>query len=86
MNQDPTTVDLDDPLPQNEKESMAWYEGEAFDLDILLLEQSKNFDDLAQLIKDKQVRSEGVILVEHDADGQVRVTQTGDHMGRKGLG
>ncbi len=34
----------------------------------------------------KQVRTEGVILVEHNADGQVKVSQTGDHLGRKGLG
>jgi len=46
----------------------------------------KNFEAFVKLIKDKQVRSEGVILVEHDADGQVRVTHTGDHMGRKGMG
>ncbi len=43
----------------------------------------KNFEAFVKLIKDKQVRSEGVILVEHDADGKVSVTQTGDHMGRK---
>ena len=46
----------------------------------------KNFEAFVQLIKDKKVRSEGVILVEHDADGKVSVTQTGDHMGRKGMG
>jgi len=46
----------------------------------------RDFDALVQLVKDKAVRSEGVILVEHDAGGQVRVTQTGDHLGRKGLG
>ena len=46
----------------------------------------KNFEAFVQLIKGKQVRSEGVILVEHDVDGKVRVTQTGDHMGRKGMG
>ncbi len=46
----------------------------------------RGFDALVRLVKDKTVRSEGVILVEHDADGQVRVTQTGDHLGRKGLG
>src|SRR6266700_6759036 len=46
----------------------------------------KNFEAFVKLIKDKQVRSEGVILVEQDADGQVRVTHTGDHMGRKGMG
>jgi uncharacterized membrane protein len=46
----------------------------------------RDFDALVRLVKDKTVRSEGVILVEHDAGGQVRVTQTGDHLGRKGLG
>ena len=46
----------------------------------------RDFDALVQLVKDKTVRSEGVILVEHDDGGQVRVTQTGDHLGRKGLG
>jgi arylsulfatase len=46
----------------------------------------QDFDALVRLVKDKTIASEGVILVEHDADGQVRVTQTGDHLGRKGLG
>src|SRR6266568_2860195 len=46
----------------------------------------KNFEAFVKLIKDKQVRSKGVILVEHDEDGKVRVTQTGDHMGREGMG
>src|SRR6266566_6557850 len=46
----------------------------------------KDFDALVKLVKDKTVRSEGVILVEHDASGQVRVTHTGDHLGRKGMG
>ena len=46
----------------------------------------QDFDALVQLVKDKTVTSEGVILVEHAADGQVSVTQTGDHLGRKGLG
>jgi arylsulfatase len=45
-----------------------------------------DFDALVQLVKNKTVRSEGVILVERDAAGQVRVTQTGDHLGRKGMG
>jgi arylsulfatase A-like enzyme/uncharacterized membrane protein len=45
-----------------------------------------DFEALVELVKDKVVRSEGVILVERDADGQVRVSHTGDHLGRKGLG
>jgi arylsulfatase A-like enzyme/uncharacterized membrane protein len=46
----------------------------------------KNFEALVAMIKDKQVRAEGVILVAQDAAGQVRVAQTGDQLGRKGLG
>jgi arylsulfatase A-like enzyme/uncharacterized membrane protein len=46
----------------------------------------RDFDDLVRLVKDKEIRSEGVILVEHDLDGKVRVSQTGDHLGRRGLG
>jgi len=46
----------------------------------------KDFDALIALAKDKKVRTEGVILVEQDADGKVTVHQTGDHLGRKGLG
>jgi arylsulfatase len=46
----------------------------------------RDFDALVDLVKGKTVKSEGVILVEHAADGRVRVTQTGDHLGRKGLG
>jgi arylsulfatase A-like enzyme/uncharacterized membrane protein len=46
----------------------------------------QDFDALVKLVKDKTVASEGVILVCRDADGQVKVTHTGDHLGRKGLG
>ena len=46
----------------------------------------KDFEALVTLVKDKTVRTEGVILVEHDPDGRVKVSQTGDHLGRKGLG
>jgi len=46
----------------------------------------KNFDQLTQLVKAKQVKSEGMILVEQDQDGKVSVSETGDHLGRKGLG
>ncbi len=45
-----------------------------------------DFGTLVRRVKDKQVRSEGVILVRRDAGGQVTVTQTGDHLGRKGMG
>ncbi len=45
----------------------------------------KDFDGLVKLVKDKQLKVEGVALVSNDADGSVTITQTGDHLGRKGL-
>ncbi len=46
----------------------------------------KNFDALIQLVKDKKIKSDGMILVQKDKDGQVTVSETGDHLGRKGMG
>lgn len=46
----------------------------------------KDFDAVTALVKAKQVRVEGVILVEHGEDGQVSIVTTGDHMGRHGAG
>jgi arylsulfatase A-like enzyme/uncharacterized membrane protein len=46
----------------------------------------RDFDALVALVQQERVRTEGMILVEHDADGKVTVHQTGDHLGRKGLG
>jgi uncharacterized membrane protein len=43
------------------------------------------FDDLVKLVEDKQLEVEGVALVTEDADGNVTVKETGDHLGRKGL-
>ncbi len=45
----------------------------------------KDFDALVRLVGDKQVKVEGVALVINDADGNVSVKETGDHLGRKGL-
>ena len=45
----------------------------------------KNFDQLTQLVKAKKIKSDGMILVEKDKDGQLRVSETGDHLGRKGM-
>ena len=45
-----------------------------------------DFDRLLQAVKDKEVRSQGLILVSRDADGRATVRQTGDHLGRKGAG
>jgi arylsulfatase len=47
---------------------------------------TKDFEGLVGQVKDKKVRIEGVILVTHDKDGNVVVQQTGDNLGRKGLG
>ena len=44
-----------------------------------------DFEALVQLIEQKTVSSEGVILVEKDHDGDVSVTHTADHLGRKGV-
>ena len=46
----------------------------------------QDFDELVRRITAKEVRSEGAILVEKREDGEVVVTQTGDHLGRKGMG
>jgi uncharacterized membrane protein len=45
----------------------------------------KDFDGLVKLVGDKQLKVEGVALVSNDADGNVSVKETGDHLGRKGL-
>lgn len=45
----------------------------------------KDFDSLVKLVAGKQLTVEGVALVSNDADGNVTVTETGDHLGRKGL-
>jgi uncharacterized membrane protein len=45
----------------------------------------KDFNALSALVTTKAVKSDGIILVEHAADGQVKVTHTSDHMGRRGL-
>ena len=45
-----------------------------------------NFDALVQLVKDKSIKSDGMILITKDKDGQIAVNETGDHLGRKGAG
>jgi uncharacterized membrane protein len=46
---------------------------------------SDDFDGLVHLVEDKQLEVEGVALVSVDADGDITVKETGDHLGRKGL-
>jgi arylsulfatase len=45
----------------------------------------QDFDALVQLVADKQLTVEGVALVTNDADGNVTLKETGDHLGRKGM-
>ena len=49
-------------------------------------EATKDFESLVALVREKQVSIDGVILVTHAQDGSVAVRQTGDNLGRKGLG
>lgn len=46
----------------------------------------KDFDALVGCVEDGTVRAEGVVLVEHDENGHVRVDQTADFLGRRGAG
>jgi len=47
---------------------------------------TKNFDQLVQLVQDKKIETDGMILVQKDKDGELSVSETGDHIGRKGMG
>ena len=64
--------------------------GDSYDLVMAAYQEAEaaadDFDALVRLVREREVRSQGVILVEKDADGRVTVRQTGDHLGRKGLG
>jgi uncharacterized membrane protein len=44
----------------------------------------KDFNAVLKLAEDKTITVEGVVLVQKDADGEVHVKETGDHLGRKG--
>ena len=45
----------------------------------------QDFDGLVKLVEDKTVSTDGVVLVSKDAEGEVHVEETGDHLGRKGV-
>src|SRR5881409_3686240 len=45
----------------------------------------KDFEAVLKLAEDKAITVEGVVLVQKDAEGEVQVNETGDHLGRKGL-
>src|SRR5438445_4175885 len=44
----------------------------------------QDFDAVLKLAEQKTITAEGVVLVQKDNDGEVHVTETGDHLGRKG--
>jgi arylsulfatase len=44
----------------------------------------KDFDAYTKLAEDGQIVTDGVALVTKDADGEVKVQETGDHLGKKG--
>jgi arylsulfatase len=44
----------------------------------------KDFDAVLKLAEDNAITVEGVVLVQKDDDGEVHVTETGDHLGRRG--
>ena len=43
-----------------------------------------DFDAVVKLAEDKAITVEGVVLVQKDADGELHVEETGDHLGRRG--
>ena len=45
----------------------------------------KDFDAVMKLAEDKTITVEGVVLVQKDSEGKVHVTETGDHLGRRGV-
>ena len=45
----------------------------------------QDFDAVLKLAEEKTITVEGVVLVQKDDTGEVQVTETGDHLGRKGL-
>ena len=47
---------------------------------------TKNFELLTQQAKEKKIRTDGMILVQKDLEGKLSVLETGDHLGRKGMG
>jgi arylsulfatase len=44
----------------------------------------EDFDGLIKLIEDKSVTGDGVVLVSKDEQGELHVTEAGDHLGRRG--
>ena len=65
--------------------------GDSEQLDVLIAvylvpELAKeDFDAYVKLVDDKVVDTNGIALITKDAEGEVHVEETGDHLGRKGV-
>jgi len=44
----------------------------------------RDFDSFVELAKEKTISADGVVLVSKDAEGEIAVKETGDHLGKKG--
>jgi arylsulfatase len=44
----------------------------------------KDFNAVLKLAEEKEIKVEGVVLVQKDANGEVHVKETGDQLGKKG--
>ena len=44
----------------------------------------QDFDAYVKLVENKEIATDGIALVAKDADGEVHVQETGDHLGKKG--
>src|SRR3954452_21735802 len=44
----------------------------------------RDFDAVLKLAEEETITIEGVALVQKDPDGEVHVSETGDHLGRRG--
>jgi len=44
----------------------------------------QDFKTVVKLAEEKTITVEGVVLVQKDADGEMHVSETGDHLGRRG--
>ena len=44
----------------------------------------QDFDAFVKLAEEKTITIDGVVLVDKDPDGEVKVKETGDHLGHKG--
>src|SRR5512134_1512075 len=44
----------------------------------------QDFDAYVQLVEEETITTDGIVLVTKDAEGEVTVEETGDHLGKKG--